>query len=227
MNQLQFNFAGQLNENLVTFRLSPLVLYGVNASLTRTEGSGDGNTSGSSSVNSLNVGPFLRGPLSRLTAVDLAAGASLFDTQPSIAPTYYAPGLIRRQVNRNLQVIFSAGHELIFTTGTDLTEETNFRLGTQVNLTRFITFTGAPFISFGNEKTGPTQLNFKQYGVDLELSWRLHRRWLTGITYNFIRRNGINAADSYLQNTVALQVGYRFLIACGRSDLCRELEIDH
>jgi hypothetical protein len=56
---------------------------------------------------------------------------------------------------------------------------------------------------------GPTQGNFKQYGVDVNLNWRPHRRWLTGITYNFIRRIGINAAGSYIQNTVAFQVSYR------------------
>jgi hypothetical protein len=72
-----------------------------------------------------------------LTDVDLAAGASLFDTHPSIAPTYYVSGVIRHQVNRNLQVIFAGSHDLVFSTGTDLTGETIFRLGAQVNLTRF------------------------------------------------------------------------------------------
>jgi hypothetical protein len=194
----------------IGFHLSPLVLYGVNASLTRTEGSGGANTSGSSRVNSLNVGPFFRGKISRLTDIDLAAGASLFDSHPSIAPTYYVAGVIRHQFNRNLQVIFAASHDLVFTTGTDLTKETIFRLGTQVNLTRFITFTGTPFISFGNELSGPTQGNFKQYGVGVGLNWRPHRRWLTGISYDLIRRNGISAPDSYIQNTVAFEVSYRF-----------------
>jgi hypothetical protein len=194
----------------VGFHLNPSVLYGVNASLTRTEGSGGSNTSGSSRVSSLNVGPFFRGQLSRLTAVDLAAGASLFDTQPSISPSYYYSVVIRHQFNRNLQAFFSSSHDLLLTTGTDLTEDTIFRLGTQVNLTRFITFAGTPFYSFGDEKTGPTQGNFTQYGVELALTWRPHRRWLTGISYNFIRRNGINAADSYIQNTVALGITYRF-----------------
>jgi hypothetical protein len=194
----------------IGFHLSPLVLYGVEASLTRTQGSGGVNTGGSSSVNSLNVGPFFRGKLSRLTDVDLAAGASLFEAHPSIAPTYYVDATMRHLINRNLQVIFTAAHDLIFTTGTDLTEETIFRLGAQVNLTRFITFTGAPFINFGNEISGPTQGNFKQYGVEVNLNWRPHRRWLTGITYDFTRRIGISATDSYVQNLVALQVSYRF-----------------
>jgi len=194
----------------VGFHFNPFVLYGVNASLTRTQGSGGGNTNGSSTVSSLNVGPFFRGRLSPLTDVDLAAGASLFDTKPSLAPTYYYSVVIRHQLNRNLQVIFSSSHDLVLSTGTDLIEETIFRLGAQVNLTRFVTFVGAPFYNFGDEKTGPTQGNFKQYGVELGLSWRPHRRWQTGITYNYIRRNGINAADSYIQNTVALEVSYRF-----------------
>jgi hypothetical protein len=194
----------------VGFHLNPSILYGVNASLTGTEGSGGSNASGSSRVSSLNVGPFFRGKLSPLTDVDLAAGASLFDTQPSIAPTYYYSVVIRHQLNPNLQVIFSSFHDLILTTGTDLTEETTFGLGAQVNLTRFITFVGSPFYNFGNEKTGPTQGNFKQYGVGLALNWRPHRRWLTSITYNYIRRIGTNATDSYIQNTIALGVTYRF-----------------
>jgi hypothetical protein len=194
----------------VGFHFNPLVLYGINASLTRTEGSGGGNTSGTTRVSSLNVGPFFRGQLSRLTDVDLEAGVSLFDTQPSIAPTYYYSVVIRHQLIRNLQFIFSSSHDLVLTTGTDLTEETTFRLGAQVNLTRFITFVGAPLYNFGDEKTGPRQGNFKQYGVQLGLSWRPHRRWLTGISYNFIRRNGIDAQDSYLQNTVTFVITYRF-----------------
>src|SRR6516164_873494 len=184
----------------VGFHFNPDVLYGVNASVTRTQGSGGANATGSSTVSSLNVGPFFRGKLSRSTDVDLAAGASLFDTQPSMSPSYYYAAVIRHQFNQNLQAIFSSSHDLIVTTGTALTEETIFRLGGQVNLTRYVTFTAAPFYNFGDEKTGPTQGNFKQFGVELALGWQPHRRWLTGITYNYIRRNGINAADSYVQN---------------------------
>jgi hypothetical protein len=194
----------------VGFHLNPDILYGVNASVTRTQGSGGANATGSSTVSSLNVGPFFRGKLSRLTDVDLAAGASLFDTQPSIGPGYYYSVVVRHQINRNLQVIFSSYHDLILTTGTDLTEETTFRLGAQVNLTRFITFVGTPFYNFGNGKTGATQGNFKQYGVSLGLGWQPHRHWGMGIGYNYIRRNGINAADSYVQNTVTLELSYRF-----------------
>jgi len=194
----------------VGFHFNPDVLYGVNASVTRTEGSGGANATGSSTVSSLNVGPFFRGKLSRSTDVDLAAGASLFQTQPSFGPTYYYSVVIRHQFNRNLQAIFSSSHDLILTTGTDLTEATIFRLGAQVNLTRFITFTTSPFYGFGDEKTGPTQGNFKQFGVEVGLGWQPHRRWQTGISYNFIRRIGINAADSYIQNTVTLGVSYRF-----------------
>jgi hypothetical protein len=194
----------------VGFHFNPDVLYGVNASVTRTEGSGGGNTTGSSTVSSLNVGPFFRGKLSRFTDVDLAAGASLFDTQPSFGPTYYYSVAIRNQINRHLQVVFSSLHDLVLTTGTDLTEETIFRLGAQVNLTRYVTFVASPFYNFGDEKTGAIQGNFKQYGVELALTWQPHRRWQTGITYNFYRRIGINAPDSYIQNTVALQVSYRF-----------------
>jgi hypothetical protein len=194
----------------VGFHLNPDILYGVNASVTRTQGSGGANATGSSTVSSLNVGPFFRGKLSRLTDVDVAAGASLFDTQPSQAPGYYYSIVIRHQINRHLQAIFASSHDLILTTGADLAEETNFRLGAQVNLTRYVTFVASPFYNFGDEKTGPTQGNFRQYGAGLALNWQPHRRWVTGISYNFIRRIGTNGTGSYIQNTVGLQVSYRF-----------------
>ena len=56
-------------------------------------------------------------------------------------------------INRHWQLLFSGSHDLIFTTGTNLTEENLFRLGTQLDLTRFITFSLSPFVNFGDVKT--------------------------------------------------------------------------
>jgi hypothetical protein len=194
----------------VAFHLSPLIHYGLDLGLTRTSGSGGGNTSGSSNVNSFNFGPFIRGQASRFTDFDLSGGLNLVETTPSVPLGYYFRGVIRHQFNRNWQAILSASHDFIFSTGTDLTEETSFRLGTQLNLTRFLALTGAPFVFFGDEKTGPTQGNFTQYGVTLGLGWQPRRRLSATLAYDFIRRNGTSAGNSYIQNTLTFQVSYRF-----------------
>jgi hypothetical protein len=229
----------------VAFRLWPTVLYGLEDSLTRSTGSsggtGSGSTSGSSNsgggnVNSLNVGPFMRGKLSRLTDFDLSVGATLVDAKPSIAPGYYFSAVIRHQFNRNLQLILSGSHDLIFTTGTDLTEETVLRAATQFNLTRFITFTAAPSVTFGDTKTGSVtgtaqtasvtgtaqagsitgtspgsiQGNFKLYGIEASLGWKPRRHLSTALTYDFTRRDTGTAANNYSQNTISFQVSYTF-----------------
>jgi opacity protein-like surface antigen len=194
----------------VAFHLSPLILYGIDAEFTRTNGSGGGNTTGSSNVSSFSVGPFIRGKAGRSTDFDLAAGINLVETTPSVPLAYYFSAVIRHQINRNWQVIFAGSHDLVFTTGADLTEETIFRLGTQMNLTRFITLSGAPFVSFGDEKTGSNTGTFTQYGVGIGLGWKPHRRWFTGLSYDFTRRIGRSGGDSYIQNTMTFQVSYRF-----------------
>jgi hypothetical protein len=48
------------------------------------------------------------------------------------------------------------------------------------------------------------------------VGWRPRKRWSTALTYDYIRREsgttaGTNAAsDSYIQNTIALQINYAF-----------------
>jgi hypothetical protein len=194
----------------VTFQWSPTIQYGLTASFTRTTGSGGGNATTSGTVDSISVGPFLRGQLSRRTDIDLGVGATIPSTKPSLAPDYYYSAVIRHQFNRNWQLIFSAAHELVFTTGIDLTEQTSFRLGTELNLTRFVALAGSSFISFGEEKSGGTPGNFAQYGIELSSGWRPHKRWLARITYDFLRRTADTARDSYIQNTIGFDLSYRF-----------------
>ena len=153
----------------VSFRWTPTVLYGIETTATRSTGSNSAN------VNNLNVGPFIRGKLSQLTSLDLSAGLSLYDTTAPISPTtYYFSGVIRHQLTPNTQLIVSASHDLTFSTSTDLTEQTIFGVGTQLNLTRSITFSAAPFVNFGNEKTGTPQGPFTFFGVGACLGWKPH-----------------------------------------------------
>jgi hypothetical protein len=201
----------------LTFRLSPTITYGVNAIATRTTGVNAAN------VNTLNIGPFATGKLNRDFEFDLAAGLSLINTTPSFPPGYYFGAAIRWQLNRHWQVLFGGSHDLIFTTGTGLTEENLFRIGTQLQVTRAITFSVAPFINFGDVKTtdqGPVNQGtgtYNQFGIEASVGWRPRKRWSTALTYDYIRREsgttaGTNgaASDSYIQNTIALQVNYAF-----------------
>jgi hypothetical protein len=185
-------------------------LYGVNASLSQSSGSSGGTGSTNQNVTSLNVGPFIRGKLSGRTDFDLAVGAILPYTTPSLPPNYYFSAVMRHQFNRNWQLIFSAAHDLIFTTGVDLTEVTTVRLGTQLNLTRFVTAAGSCFAAIGDEKSGGTPGNFSQYGLELKLGWKPHKRWSTDLVYDFLRRTADSAAQSYIQNTIAFGLTYRF-----------------
>jgi hypothetical protein len=198
----------------LSFKLPPAILYGLETTLTRTSGastaSGTGNLRGSANVNSLNVGPFIRGHLSQWTDFNLAAGATLVDAKPAIAPDYYLSAVVRHQFNPNWQVILSASHDLIFTTGTDLTEEYLFKAATEFHLTRFITLTGSSFALFGNEKTGSSPGSFQQYGLAAGVEWRPRRHLSTALTYDFIRREAGSAANSYLQNLILFQINYTF-----------------
>jgi hypothetical protein len=202
----------------LTFRLSPTILYGINASATRT------TSAGAASVNSLNVGPFIKGKLSRELEFDLAAGGSVVDTKPAVPSSYYYSAAIRYQITRHWQLLFSGSHELIFTTGTSLTEQNLFELGTQLGLTRFITFSASPFVNFGDVKTtqgivnaGSSQGSYTQFGISANLAWKPRNRWSTALSYNFIRREsgagsgtGTTASNSYIQNTLGLSISYAF-----------------
>jgi hypothetical protein len=200
----------------LTFRLSPAILYGIKAEATRSTGSSTAN------VNSLNAGPFINGKLSREFEFNLAAGATLVDTKPPIPTGYYVFAAARYQINRYWQLLFSASHNLIFTTGTDLTQENVFKLGTQLGITRFITFTASPFVNFGNVKTTTTGIinsvstgPYKQFGVEASLAWKPRKRWTTALTYDFLRReSGATAvsgtSNNYIQNTIAFSISYTF-----------------
>jgi hypothetical protein len=198
----------------LTFRMTPTILYGVNAAATRSSGENAAN------VNSLNVGPFMNGKLGKNLEFDLAIGGTFISTTPAIDPTYYFTGAIRYQLNRHWQILLSGSHELIFTTGTDLTEQNLIRLGTQLELTRSIAFNLSPFINFGNVET--TSVNagipagpYTQLGLEAGLTWKPRKRWLTSLTYDYVRRESgssgaVAASDDYIQNSISLSLSYAF-----------------
>jgi hypothetical protein len=196
--------------------LAPTILYGLDSSLTRNTGSNAAN------VNSFSVGPFINGKMSREFEFDLAAGVNLVDTKPSVPTDYYVSATARYQINRYWQLLFSASHDLIFTTGTDLTDENVFKIGTQLGLTRYTTLTVSPFVNFGNVETTTTGIlnsvstgPYTQFGGEASLAWKPRRRWTTALTYDFTRRESSATSvgatsNSYIQNTIALSISYAF-----------------
>jgi len=202
----------------VAFRWSPTVLYGIETSLSRTTGSSRGFRGISSNVNSINVGPFIRGAITRLTDFDLGVGATLLDAKPSVPPTCYLSAVLRHQFNRNFQVILSGSHELIFTTGTDITEEYVFQAATQLNLTRFITFTANPNLLLGdsriprtaNFQNGTIGGNFKEYAIGASLRWKPRRHLSAAVSYDFRRRDAEVTNGSYSENRITFEINYIF-----------------
>jgi hypothetical protein len=187
-----------------TFAFSPTVFYGLDTSVTRSTGSHTQN------INSLSIGPFIHGKLGPAIDFDLAGGGTLIDAHPSIPPGYYFSAVVRHQTTRYLQLILSAAHDLVYTTGTELFETTEFRLSGLLNLTRFITFTASPFYILGDEQTGLIQGNFNQYGFELSLGWRPRKRWSTSLSYDLYRRSSDLPSDSYVQNRIAFGISYAF-----------------
>jgi hypothetical protein len=191
----------------ISFQYSPSIQYGLTTSLSRSTGSG---LDSGGNVNSLSSGPFIKGKLGRFTDIDLGGGVNLIDATPSVPVAYYVSSVIRHQIVRHWQAIFSAAHDFIFTSGTALTEETNFRIATQLDVTRRITFGGAGFFTFGDQKTGVNSGSFRQYGLALDLGWKPRKRWSTGISYDLTRRDGNSASNSYLENVVTFKLNYLF-----------------
>jgi hypothetical protein len=198
----------------LTFRLSPEIVYGVNIEATRSTGAGAAN------VNSLSFGPFMKGKLTRDFEFDVTGGGTIVDTKPAIPPGYFFSADIRYKVTRHWQVLFSASHDLIFTTGTGLTEENLVKLGTQLGLTRNTTISFSPFVNFGDVKTtgvnsgGVAAGSYTQIGLEAGFGWTPRKRWTTSLTYDYLRReSGAGAAsanNSYIQNTFSLSIGYSF-----------------
>jgi hypothetical protein len=200
-------------EAKLSFAFTPTILYGLDNSATRSTGSNSEN------VNSLSMGAFINGKVGPDLDFDLSGGVNLVDTKPSAPPGYYFNGVIRHQTTRNLQLILSASHDLIFTTGTELTEETILRMGGRLRLTRFITVSAGSFYEFGNVKSGLTPGTFTTYGLELALGWAPRKRWKTALTYNWTRNLSgsdsgnvvsITSGGSYIKNTFAFHIIYAF-----------------
>ncbi len=195
----------------LTFHYSPTIVYGLNATVTRSTSEDEAN------VNSLSVGPLLKGTLGPHFDFDLAAGLNAVDTKPSVPLGYYFSIALRYQIDRHWQLLFSASHDLGFSIGNGLTEDTYLRAGAQLSLTRYITVAATSFADFGDiEVAGPGTTTFtaetgsyKQFGGELSLAWKLRKHLTGALTYDFTRREA-QAEFSYLQNSISLSITYAF-----------------
>jgi hypothetical protein len=198
----------------LTFRLTPTILYGIDGAATRATGANSAN------VNSLNFGPFISGALEKNLEFDMSGGVTVVSTKPAVPPSYYFTGAVRYQINRHWQILMSGSHQLIFTTGTDLTQENLIRLGTSLELTRTIAFNISPFINFGDVETNAANTSvatgpYMQLGLEVGLTWHPRKRWSTSLIYNYTRRESggggaVAAADSYTQNMLSFSLRYAF-----------------
>jgi hypothetical protein len=206
----------------LTFAFSPTIFYGIDASVTRSTGSDSAN------VNSLSVGPFVRGKLGKNLDFDLSGGINVVDTKPAIPLGYFLSAVLRYQIDRHWQVILTGSRDLAFSTSTSLNEANNIRLDTQLSLRPSLTLTGSVFIDFGQSLTNtttvnnpvvtqqgtftqfPFQGNFTQLGFEGKLNWQLRKHWSSALKYDFTRLEASTAADGYIQNVVALSIEYAF-----------------
>ncbi len=165
-------------------------------------------TANSGEISSAAVGPFLRGKLTRLITLDLAAG--LYDTDgQGIKPIdYYISLNVTHQISRYLQYVASFNRDLEFSTGTDVTKNNRFALGTRYLLRRNLTFSTDGFVGLGRVISGQNPGNFTQYGVDVGFGYNLSRRITTSLGYQFVLRDA--DLGYYQRNLVDFNVSYAF-----------------
>jgi hypothetical protein len=186
------------------FEISPSLSYGLEVNATTNSGSN------SPDINSFSVGPFIRGHLTSLIEADCGVGVLLIDA-PGISPTqYYAYLSVRHQLSQISQVLLGISHDFEFSTGLDVTENNNFHLRGQVNLTRQWMVTVGPFVNFGRVISGFTPGSYTQYGVSVDSIFRFSNRLSADIGYRFTQRDSGVALGKYTQNVVNISVSYAF-----------------
>ncbi len=161
-------------------------------------------------VSGASVGPFLRGRLTRLITLDLAAGLYDVDAPHVKSIDYYLSFNISHQLSRFLQYIASFQRDLQFSTGTDLYSENRFTLGLRYQLRRNLTVGANGFAGWGRVFSGEFLGGFTQYGTGVGFNYALSRRITAGLQYQFIRREGSGGNGNYQQNRADFNVSYAF-----------------
>ncbi len=161
-------------------------------------------------VSGTSFGPFLRGKLTRLITLDLAAGLYDIDASHVKSINYYLSFNISHQITHFLQYIASFQRDLQFSTGTDLFNENQFALGLRYQLRRNLTLEANGFGRWGRIFTGQFPGGFTQYGTGIGFTYALSRRITAGLKYQFVRREGSGGNGNYQQNRADFNVSYGF-----------------
>ena len=195
-------------------QVSPDFSYGLEANTTANIGDGPND------VYTVSVGPFLRGRLTRLLALDSSVGLLLISA-PKISPTqYYAYLSVRSDLSRIFRVLGGITHDFDFSTGLGVTENNNFHLTAQADLSRMWTVSVGPFVNFGQVINGQLPGSYTQYGVTVDSMFRFSTHLTAGIDYRFAKRDsgatsrgttsGGVTTGRYTQNLISFTVRYGF-----------------
>lgn len=188
----------------IGFAASPSLDYGLEISATANTGAGPND------VNSLSIGPFIRGRLTQLIEVDAGTGLTIVDA-PGLGPAqYYGYVSIRHHLSRVTEILLGVSHDLIFSDGLNLAKSNDFYLTLQTQLTPQVTCSVGPFVDFGRVISGENPGSYTQYGVSAGSTFQLSRQITTAISYRFARRDGADPSGRYIQNLFSLQFGYGF-----------------
>lgn len=163
-----------------------------------------------SDANSISVGPFLRGKLSRLVELEMAAGIYIVDATGASPVDYYVSVAIRHKVNRELQWYGSFVRDLQFSVGNELIEDNTINCGVAILPFKPVKLTVAAFADFGKQLTGPGASSYTQYGFRADAVYDLGKKWKAFFGYRYTKRDSDLQGDSYGQNYINCGFNYAF-----------------
>jgi hypothetical protein len=192
----------------------PTLSYGLEGNASYNTGAGANDT------NVLSGGVFLRGHLTRLLAVDAAVGILVGSGPGAGGPGYYARLSARHEFSQTFRMLLGIIHDSEFSTGLGVSENNDFHLTAQADLTRRWSVSVGPFLNFGSVITGELPGAYTQYGVTVDSSYSFSKKLSAGISYRFAKRDGdgvsakgVSASGqspNYTQNLFSVSLTYRF-----------------
>jgi hypothetical protein len=161
-------------------------------------------------ANSVSIGPFLRGKLSRLVEFELAAGIYLVDVSGASPVNYYISTAVRHKINRNLQLYASFVRDLQFAAGNELVEDNTINCGVAVLPFKPVQLSVIAFADFGKQLNGPGASSYTQYGFRADAVYDLGKKWKAFCGYRYTKRDSDLQGDSYDQNYINCGFNYAF-----------------
>jgi hypothetical protein len=197
----------------MAFQLSPTLSYGLELNATYNAGDGPDD------FYVFSMGPFIRGHITRLVEVDAGIGPLLSAGPAGEPPQYYGFLAVRYKLSPVLQLLAGVDHDAEFSSGLGVTQNNNFRVAVEANITRRWVITVGPYVNFGTVITGEFPGPYTQIGVTTELVYRFTKRLTADISYRFAKRNGEESGatggpgglgENYTQNLFRVGLNYGF-----------------